>query len=633
MFDALLAHAWIAVLVPALFAAGVAGFGSRTRTFVPWLSMLAPATVLATGIAALSAGVGAQVENYTGTYLTPPVAEGSLRWLLGATSGIGVGFAIDGLTALMLVVVGFVALMVMLFSVGYMSEDPGLVRYYALLCLFTASMTLLVIADGLVGLFVGWELVGACSYLLIGFWFHKPSAAAAAVKAFLTTRVGDVGMLLGLAVLWQSTGALSYPDVFAAVGDLGVGAVTLVALLLFVGAAGKSAQFPLHIWLPDAMEGPTPVSALIHAATMVAAGVFLIARTWPIFAAAPAAQVVILVIGAFTALGAATIALAQTDIKKVLAYSTISQLGFMFAALGAGAWVAAVFHLITHAAFKALLFLGSGSVIHGAETQDMREMGGLFRLMPITAVTWIIGSAALAGIPPLAGFWSKDEVIHAVLSRSPVAGGALVLASLLTAFYITRATRLTFFGTYRGTHHPHEGGWVMWAPLVALAIPAGLAGFAGHAIAGALGQHAESLDLTTAVISIAVALLGVTLGWVAYRNGAVSELDMESRLGGAWPILQSAYGFDAFVSAVVIRPTYAASTWLYGVVDRKLIDRAAEGVGAVTRRVGGGIARIQYGDTQWYASLLAAGFVLLAAIASVDWQFIASWISTNLGVG
>ncbi len=632
MSNVLLSNGWIAVVSPALFALAIGLFGTRTRTFVPWLSMFAPLTVLATGIAALSATAASEAAGYTGTYLTPPVGEGSLRWLLGATEGIRIGFAIDGLTALMLVVVGFVALMVMLFSIGYMADDPGLVRYYALLCLFTASMTLLVIADGLVGLFVGWELVGACSYLLIGFWFHKPSAAAAAIKAFLTTRVGDVGMLLGLAVLWQTTGALSYPDVFSAVPGLSTGTVTLIALLLFVGAAGKSAQFPLHIWLPDAMEGPTPVSALIHAATMVAAGVFLVARTWPVFEAAPNAQVVVLAIGAFTALAAATIALAQTDIKKVLAYSTISQLGFMFAALGAGAWVAAMFHLITHAAFKALLFLGSGSVIHGAETQDMREMGGLLKLMPITAATWLIGSAALAGIPPLAGFWSKDEVIHAVMSRSPLAGVALLAASLLTAFYITRATRLTFFGSYRGTHHPHEGGWVMWVPLVALAVPASLAGFAGHKIAETLGERGESLDFTTAALSIGVAFLGVAVGWIAYRDGVVSELDVEARFGRAWPVLRNAYGFDGLVSAVVVRPVYALSDWLYNLVDRKIFDGAAEGVGTLTRKIGTGMSRIQYGDTQWYATLLAAGFVVLAVLVAVDWAMIAQWLSTNLGV-
>lgn len=614
MLDGLLANAWIAVAAPLLLALSIAVLGTRTPTLMPWLAMLGPLVVFVTGIAALVQG--GHESTYAGRYLTPPVAEGSVRWLLGTTEGIRLGYTIDGLTALMLVVVGVVALTVMMFSIGYMAGDAGIVRYYVLLSLFTASMTLLVMADGLVGLFLGWELVGACSYLLIGFWFHKPTAAAAAVKAFLTTRVGDVGMLLGLAVLWKSTGALSYPDVFAAVDTMTPQALSVVALLLFVGAAGKSAQFPLHIWLPDAMEGPTPVSALIHAATMVAAGVFLVVRTWPVFEASPHVLTVILVIGAFTALTSASVALVQTDIKKVLAYSTISQLGFMFAALGAGAWVAAMFHLITHAAFKALLFLGSGSVIHGADTQDMREMGGLFAHMPVTGVTWIIGSIALAGIPPLAGFWSKDEVVHAVMSRSVVAGASLLLASLLTAFYIARATRLTFFGSYRGTHHPHESGSLMLTPLIALATGAVLLGFTGHWIAEALGSHGESLDLLTAGLSIAVALVGSVTGWVTYRNGVVSELDMESRLGKAWPLLERAYGFDTFVSAVVVRPLTRTSDWLYGLVDRRVVDGAAEGLGALTRRVGALMAALQYGDTQWYVSLLAAGFVVLAVLAS-----------------
>ena len=630
--ELLLTYPWITVLGPALLALGIGVLGARTRPFVPYLAAIAPVSVLITGVMALS-----RVEHseaYTGVFPTAPVAEGSLSWMFaGSERVLALGWAVDGLTALMLVVVGFVALMVMVFSAGYMEGDAGFARYYALLCLFTGSMSLLVIADGLLGLFLGWELVGACSYLLIGFWFQRRSAAQAAIKAFLTTRVGDVGLLLGIAVLWKATGRIGYVDVFSAVGDLAPATVTLVALLLFVGAAGKSAQFPLHIWLPDAMEGPTPVSALIHAATMVAAGVFLVARMWPLFELSEPARLVVLVIGAFTALAAATIALAQTDIKKVLAYSTISQLGFMFAALGAGAWVAAVFHLVTHAAFKALLFLGSGSVIHGAQTQDMREMGGLMRMMPVTAGTWFVGAAALAGIPPLAGFFSKDEVIHGVLAEQPVAGVALLIASLLTAFYITRATSLTFLGTYRGTHHPHEGGLAMTAPLVALAIPAALLGFAAHPIAEFLGHAGESLDLLTAGLSTGAALIGVTAGWFLYRDGVASEIDMESRAGALWPVLRGAYGFDAMVQLTIVIPALKASAWLYDVIDRKVVDAAVEGSARTVRRVGAGVARIQYGDAQWYAALLGAGFVLLAVITIVDWPGLFSRLQSWLGVG
>ena len=608
----LLDNVWLAVGVPFAVALTVGLLGRYFQRAVPWVTMLAPLTVLATGVAWFAEGHhhehGAQITKST-------------AWLFGTLEqSIGVGWRIDGLIAIMLLVVGVVASAVVMFSVGYMDGEEGLPRYFALLALFSGAMTTLVIADGLVGLFVGWELVGACSYLLIGFWFTKPSAAAAAVKAFLTTRVGDVGLLLGIALLWRETGRLDYPGVFAAAENATPEFLAVVGLLLFVGAAGKSAQFPLHIWLPDAMEGPTPVSALIHAATMVAAGVFLIARTWPIYEGNDTALGVILVIGTFTALAAATIAVAQTDIKKVLAYSTISQLGFMFAALGAGAWPVAMFHLVTHAAFKSLLFLGSGSVIHGSGTQDLREMGGLAKRMPVTAVTWIIGSAALAGVPFLAGFFSKDEVLHSVMGASPVAGIALFAASLLTAFYITRATRLAFFDSYRGDGHPHEGNWTMKVPLIVLALGAVGLGYLGHQIAEAMGGHAESLDLTTALISGGIALAGIALGWFAYRQGAASETDMEARFSKVWPVLRNAYGFDEFVMRAVVRPTVRLCGWTYSLLDRAVIDRIAEGLGSGAEWLGAKLADLQGGDAQWYAALLGAGAVLLMALAMMGWQ-------------
>ena len=625
MASTLVDFAWLTVALPFGLAALVALFGRRLGGFVALPSLLAPLTVLAVGTAGIVRWFESGAEQ--GTW----IAAASTTWLsTGGDSALGIGFAVDGMTALMLVVVGFVATMVMIFSMGYMAQDEGFNRYYALLALFTGSMSTLVIADGLLGLFVGWELVGACSYLLIGFWFHKPSAAAAAAKAFLTTRVGDVGLLLGIALLWASAGTLRYQELFPAGAEgLSTAVVTTIALLLFVGAAGKSAQFPLHVWLPDAMEGPTPVSALIHAATMVAAGVFLIARTWPLFEASPAARAVILGIGVFTALAAATIAVAQTDIKRVLAYSTISQLGFMFAALGAGAWVVALFHLVTHAAFKALLFLGSGSVIHGTETQDMREMGGLRKSMPYTTATWIIGAAALAGVPPLAGFFSKDEVIRAVWEAQPIAAVALLIASALTAFYITRATMLTFFGAYRGHGHAHEGGWSMRGPLIALAVPAVLLGLAASPIAELLGEHGESLDPLIAGVSILVALGGVGIGWFAYRDGAASEVAMEGRLGSAWPVLQQAYGFDGFVKRAIVTPVVTASAFLYRIVDRALIDAAVEGVARLVSAIGGGVRRLQYGDAQWYAALMGAGLVVLFVLTLTGPQWV-EWANQHL---
>ncbi len=409
---------------------------------------------------------------------------------------------------------GVVALCVVVFSVGYMADDKGWNRYFALLSLFTGSMSLLVIADSFVGLFIGWELVGACSYLLIGFWFEKPTAAAAAVKAFLTTRVGDVGLLVGLSVLWWATGSLAYQEVIARIEPMPAGLLQAAAICIAIGAMGKSAQFPLHAWLPDAMEGPTPVSALIHAATMVAAGVFLIVRVWPIFELAPGARELVLAAGAISALGAALIAVVQRDIKKVLAFSTISQLGFMFAALGVGAWAAAFFHLVTHAAFKGLLFLGSGSVIHGSGTQDLHEMGGLRKAMPVTFATWLVGALALAGIPGFAGFFSKDAVLEAVLHDAPVAGWALLAASALTAFYMARATRLAFFGSTPAEAHPHESPRSMLGPLVVLAALAVGLGWFGSQMAELLGAEAEPLALGVSALAVTLALAGGTAGWL-----------------------------------------------------------------------------------------------------------------------
>jgi NADH-quinone oxidoreductase subunit L len=607
-----LEQSWLAVAVPLGVAFLLYLIGRVIGKASAWIAMLAPVSVLLTGVATATEVYGSHGASPGSPYVGALVAEGGRTWLV---EGLGMGWAVDGLSAVMLIVVGTVALMVMLFSVGYMSEDPGYPRYFTFLSLFTAAMTGLVMADGLVGLFLSWELVGVCSYLLIGFWYHKPSASAAAMKAFLVTRVGDVGFLLGLALLWREAGTLDIAGVMASLPDLSQATITASALLLFMGAAGKSAQFPLHLWLPDAMEGPTPVSALIHAATMVAAGVFLVARMWPLFEASPAALDVILVLAVITAVGAATIALSQRDIKKVLAYSTISQLGFMFAALGAGAWRIAMFHLVTHAAFKALLFLGSGSVIHGTETQDMREMGGLARKMPITAVTWIIGVTALSGIPPLAGFFSKDEVVTMVLHDATWAGVLLVVASLLTAFYAFRATRLTFFGEYRGHHHPHESGATMALPLIILAVPAAGLGFFGHQIIEVMGGEAHSLDWTVASISIAVALTGAGGAWLLYSIGPERDERIAGSLGRLWTFSQEAYRYDDLVKRVVIDPTIGLTKVVYQALDRLVIDGLVEGLGSGARRLGAYFTRLQNGDGQWYSALIGAGVIVLIAIS------------------
>ncbi|MFL5675599.1 MAG: NADH-quinone oxidoreductase subunit L, partial [Chloroflexota bacterium] len=399
------------------------------------------------------------------------------QWIPADRFVVDVGFVVDELTACLLIVVTTIGLLVHVYSIGYMSHDPGYWRFFAYLNLFMFSMLLLVLASSFLVVFVAWELVGLCSYLLIGFWYRKRSAALAAKKAFIVNRVGDVGFILGIMLIFVSLGTLDIREVVARIGELDAPTITLIALLIFAGAMGKSAQFPLHVWLPDAMEGPTPVSALIHAATMVNAGIYLVARANPIFAHAQSALVVIAAIGIFTAIFAASIAMTQTDIKRVLAYSTLSQLGYMFAAFGVGAWTAAIFHLMTHGFFKGLLFLGSGSVIHAVhEEQDMRRMGGLSEKIPITYVTMLIGSLAIAGIPPLAGFFSKDEI----LGESLKLGFAWVwligfIVAGMTAFYMFRLMGLTFWGAFRGPKEVwdriHESVPVMTIPLILLAIP------------------------------------------------------------------------------------------------------------------------------------------------------------------
>jgi len=598
----LIAENPLAVLaVSVAMALLIAGLGHRWIGVTQWLAALAPLTATLAGISVLASGVPGPVTD--------------VAWLSQGGDVIAAGLSIDNLSAIMLAVVGVVATSVVVFSVGYMAHDDARPRYFALLALFTGAMSMLVMASSLVTLFIGWELVGACSYLLIGFWYQKPSASAAAVKAFLTTRVGDVGMLLGIALLWQQTGTLAIPEMLAAVPSLGAGVVTTIALLLFLGAAGKSAQFPLHIWLPDAMEGPTPVSALIHAATMVAAGVFLIARMWPVFDASSIARESVLVVGTLTAILAATAACVQLDIKKVLAYSTISQLGFMFAALGAGAWGAAMFHLVAHAAFKALLFLGSGSVIHATETQDVREMGGLLRKMPVTGGTWLMGVWALCGLPLASGFFSKDGVIASVLHESPIAGYVLVAASLLTAFYAFRVTWFVFFGEYRGAADPHESGPAMTVPLVALALPAVFVGYYAGPFMHAVGLESEPLNFSVAAMSVMAAVLGLTLSAAMYQRGVV-RIDAERRLlGPLQPVFFSAYGVDAFVTRFLNRPLKAIAVWLYEILDRKAIDGAAEGTGKLTMRLGRYMTVLQTGETDVYASLIGVGFVVLMGIA------------------
>jgi len=588
----------------------------------------------------------------------------------GATT-LDIGVQIDPLTVALLFMVPTVCLMIFIYSTGYMKGDPRYSRFFAYICLFTTGMLGLVVADNLLLLFICWEVMGLCSYLLIGFWYEKPSAMWAGLKAFITTRIGDVLLMLGMVLLYTQTGALRFEAVFTGVEHVAETNPTLmyvIALLVFGGAVGKSAQFPLHVWLPDAMEGPTPVSALIHAATMVAAGVFLVARMFPIFAVLEGMPALtwVAAIGAITAFFASTIAIAQNDIKRVLAYSTISQLGYMIMALGIGGFVAAVFHLITHAFFKALLFLGSGSVIHGVNTNDMMQMGGLRKKMPYTFWTFLIGMLALAGVPPLAGFWSKDEILAVAFDRNLVVWVMGTLAALITAFYMTRLLFLTFMGEPRNKEiHAHESPPSMYVPLIILAIGAVLVGLLGvpaevpvlgpllgnnpfhHFLAEQFSQwqyvHLPRVGFNPAVmlISIAMAGAGIGLGYLVYGRKPLQagQPDPLMRLGAVWTLLRNKYYIDEIYRATVIRGTIGLAGVLFrfdqGIIDAivnligklterlshvsrlfdtYVIDGIVNGVGRVTSAVGEELRFIQTGRVQNYMVIVVISVVLLMGV-------------------
>jgi NADH-quinone oxidoreductase subunit L len=566
----------------------------------------------------------------------------------GTESILRLGVAVDPLTAIMLVVVTGVSFLVQVYSRSYMIEhghlDPGYSRFFAYLSLFTFSMLAVVLANNLLFLFIGWELVGLCSYLLIGFWYDRVETPGvhllppwvAAKKAFLTTRVGDVGFLIGLIILWNTGGTLQLSELFehaeAKTGALfnasllGQPVLFWACLCLFAGAVGKSGQFPLHVWLPDAMEGPTPVSALIHAATMVAAGVYLVARTYPLFEAAPAALTVVAVIGGFTAIFAATMGLASNDIKRILAYSTVSQLGYMMLALGAGSLAAGMFHLFTHAFFKALLFLAAGSVIHSVGTNDITAMGGLRRLMPRTYWTMAIGGLSLAGFPLFSGFWSKDDVLAAAATGAgPILFAFGIITVFLTAFYTFRMFFLTFHGTFRGDHsaHPHESDWWMTGPLIILAIPALLVGFWGsplfnngfqHFLEGGTYRDVPP-NLVLAVLGAVLAIAGIGIAWMMYgaKQFVVEPL---ARYGSAYTLLARRYYIDEFymwlIDKLVIGVSYALS-----IFDREFLDGIVNGIAALFADFGRTLRTAQTGRVQNYGLVLFGGMAVIALVLVV----------------
>lgn len=599
--------------------------------------------------------------------------ESAFAWLpVGLGRPFEIGVLVDPLTAVTLLFVAWTILMIFIYSVGYHnfgqpkgehdcaglpphgatvhghtvpSIEPMYSRFFAFIALFAFGMYALVLSDNLLTLFIGWEIMGLCSYLLIGFWYGKPSARAAMIKAFITTRVGDVFMLLGVAYLYTVTGTLNFREIFfneemmhrlatepALGGFLGLSTAGLIGVLLFIGAIGKSAQFPLHVWLPDAMEGPTPVSAMIHAATMVSAGVYMVIRMFPLLSAGwhegaslTPAMMAMAVIGAFTALFASTIAVAQNDIKRVLAYSTISQLGYMIAALGIGAYVAAAFHLVTHAFFKALLFLGSGSVIHGVEhgvfhsgnhdvdPQDMMNMGGLRHKMPVTFITFLLGGLALSGFPLVtAGFWSKDEILADAFAHKPIVFVILALAALLTAFYTMRQITLTFLGEPRTEEakHAHESKWTMTLPLSVLAVFAVAIGWVGipEALTGgiipnwfhkfvssSLPEHPETLvfNFIPLLVSVGIALLGLGGGYFMYRNVKVGDSDpLQKWLGPLYTLLKEKYYIDQIYDVIFIKPSvWISETFTSAWMDRGVIDGILHGIARIFPALGAALRK------------------------------------------
>ncbi len=580
---------WLIPILP-LLAAGVLSVVARTHR-----RLAATLTIGAMAVSCLLA-ISAFVSTLGKSTAGPTYREvHNFDWFQIGESTMRLGWVLDPLTAIMLVMVTFVSLLIFIYSVGYMNHDPNFTRFFCFLSLFAAAMLGLIIANNLLLLFMCWELVGLASYLLIGFWYHKPSAAAAAKKAFITTRIGDVVFFLGILYLYAQAQTLLFYDngngclENAMLSDLvgrtttgGMAVTTAIGLLIFCGAVGKSGQVPLHVWLPDAMEGPTPVSALIHAATMVAAGVFLIARVFSLLdpnsvgvVGSNAALTVVTWVGAITAVFAACVAIAQTDIKRILAYSTVSQLGFMMLGLGVGGVAVGMFHLLTHACFKALLFLGAGSVIHGCdEEQDIRKMGGLKKFMPVTFATYAVGMMALSGVPIFfSGFWSKDEILHAVQHwpHSSWPFYMAVFGALLTAFYMTRQMYYVFFGNNRAgsaasahhsTHHaPHESPPVMTIPLVILAVFAVGLGFIGTPawpwLQKYLGGEPATFNFGVLLISTAIVSVGVGLGWWLYGRGPIQSAEKPDVLERMRPdiflLLQNKFYVDEFYEFTIIR--------------------------------------------------------------------------------
>ena len=663
--------AWLIPLLPALAFTIIGLFTRRSRAISTLLSIgaIVVSTVIAYGAFFELLG-GAQPTNVR------------LPWIeLGQAGELTFGWQVDSLTGIMLVVVTTVGLLVQVYSTGYMHDDPDYPRFFAYLSLFCAAMLGLVLANNLLTLYIFWEGVGLGSFLLIGFWYanrsateearehatahdaahtgpadlapeaesthyarailpvdERPSPSEAAKKAFLTTRLGDFGMLIGILLFWVWGGTLDFVELTdkAEHGAIPAGILALACILLFCGAIGKSAQFPLHVWLPDAMEGPTPVSALIHAATMVAAGVYLVARAFPIFEASPTALYFVAGIGGFTAIFAATMGLVSFDLKRVMAYSTVSQLGYMMLGLGAGSLAAGIFHLFTHAFFKALLFLTAGSVLHGLHhyhTQDMRDMGGLRRRMPITFITMVIGALSLAGFPLFSGFWSKDSILTATLNRASGPDGTgymayfvmALITVFLTAFYVFRAIFLTFFGDLRlheDPHHPiKESPRVMTLPLLILAVPSIVIGFWGSPLLGEGFQqflegshfHPEVMNIPLAILGSVVGIAGIAAAFLMYCARAISPVSVARAFGPLYRLPANKWYLDDLYNWIIGAIVLGLSRFLAFVVDPRVIDAVVNGVGRLAVGISGSVRWVQTGKLQSYGMVVFVGLAVISA--------------------
>ena len=555
-------------------------------------------------------------------------------WISAGSLKIPLSFLVDPLSSIMLLIITGVGFLIHIYSVGYMHDDAGFGKFFSYLNLFIFFMLLLVLGSNYIVMFIGWEGVGLCSYLLIGFWYTNSSYASAAKKAFVMNRIGDLGFLLGVFFIFTTFGSIEFSKIFPQAANIlpGDGTITLIALLLFIGACGKSAQLPLFTWLPDAMAGPTPVSALIHAATMVTAGIYMIARSNVLFDLAPMVQHLIAIIGLATALIGALIALTQTDIKKVLAYSTVSQLGYMFLGLGVGAYDGGFFHVITHAFFKALLFLGAGSVIHAMHhQQDMRHMGGLRKKLPITFITMLIGTLAIAGLPPFSGFFSKDEILAHVFEHSKVMWAIGVFTAFLTAFYMFRMLFLTFFGTYRGTHHAeekiHESPLSMTVPLIVLAILSAVGGFIGipevlgghhwlsQWLSPVIMHHPEAGDHSTEFmlmgITIAGVLISIGIAWSRYVKQNHIPVPDEAKRPVLANISYHKFYLDEIYDAIIRKPLDGLSTFFYKIVDNKIVDGIVNGLGWGTSEASKGLRLLQSGNVGFYIFMMVLGIISL----------------------